>query len=802
MSLQCKICGNEYTNKAFKWCKPCQINYLKRNFINWTSGNENIDEFIKEMQFKINSYYDIIFEWIPYSHFNNIKEISRDDYITIYSAIWYNSPLYYDEHKIGYTRYQFCRYKNVNLKCLDNLQITTNEFLNKVNAYSIKRQDNIRKIYGISQNPNTKDYIMVLEVNSIYCEKCNKKYTDISHKWCKPCQLNYFKSTNFTNWTSGNKKIDQFIQNMQLKIDAYDDIVFEWIPYNQFSNIKKISNDDALYLAIWKDGLLCYDEKINNQENQNKNIALKRLCNPQYIGYYMKLSKVNAYSIKRRDDIRKIYGISQNPHTKDYVMVLEDSYCSKCDEKYTDTSYKWCKPCQLNYFKSNFTNWTSGSKIIDQRIQEMQLKIDSFDDIVFEWIPYNQFDNIKEIYEYGYITIYSAIWEYGTLCYDGDETEYTRKQFNKDKNVTLKLFRNPQTDKFLDQVNAYSIKRRDDILKIYGISQNPHTKDYIMVLEVNSEYCEKCDKKYTDIFHKWCKPCQINYLKSNFTNWTSGSKIIDQRIQEMQLKIDSFDDIVFEWIPYNQFDNIKEICEYEYITIYSAIWKYGSLYYDSDRTEYTKKQFDKNKNVTLKLFCNSQADKFSLKVNANSIKRRDDILKIYGISQNPHTKDYIVVLEVNSKYCEKCDKKYTDMSHKWVKSCQINYLKRNFTNWTSGNESINKFIQMIQLKTDYCNGIVFEWVPYDQFNDITEMVDNHAKVYSAVWKDGPLYYYDNIKEWTKKRNTSTKVILKYLHNSQEINNEFSNEYNTLYGISQDPNTKDYIVIQAENYTIE
>ena len=121
---------------------------------------------------------------------------------------------------------------------------------------------------------------------------------------------------------------------------------------------------------------------------------------------------------------------------------------------------------------------------------------------------------------------------------------------------------------------------------LYGITQNQDTGDYILV------------QSYT----------------INMTTWISGNEKIDDFIQEMQLKIDSFDDIVFEWIPYNQFDNIKEICEYEFITIYSAIWKYGSLYYDSDRTEYTKKQFDKNKNVTLKFFCNSQADKFSLKV--------------------------------------------------------------------------------------------------------------------------------------------------------------------------------------------
>jgi hypothetical protein len=48
---------------------------------------------------------------------------------------------------------------------------------------------------------------------------------------------------NFTNWTSKNEKIDKFIQEMQLKINDYNDIIVEWIPYEQFNNIKKINKD-------------------------------------------------------------------------------------------------------------------------------------------------------------------------------------------------------------------------------------------------------------------------------------------------------------------------------------------------------------------------------------------------------------------------------------------------------------------------------------------------------------------------------------------------------------------------------
>ena len=57
----------------------------------------------------------------------------------------------------------------------------------------------------------------------------------------------------------------------------------------------------------------------------------------------------------------------------------------------------------------------------------------------------------------------------------------------------------------------------------------------------------------------------------------------------MQLKIKNKGDIVFEWIPYNQFDNIEEINKGDFVTVYSAIWKDGPLYYNYDKKEYIRK---------------------------------------------------------------------------------------------------------------------------------------------------------------------------------------------------------------------
>src|ERR1051326_5545371 len=94
---------------------------------------------------------------------------------------------------------------------------------------------------------------------------------------------------------------------------------------------------------------------------------------------------------------------------------------------------------------------TSKNKKIDDLILKMQLKISSYDDKVFEWIPYSQFDNIEEIHKGDIATVYSTIWKDGPLNYDNDSEKYTR---NSDKRVALKCINNSQNtiDEFLSEV--------------------------------------------------------------------------------------------------------------------------------------------------------------------------------------------------------------------------------------------------------------------------------------------------------------------------------------------------------------
>ncbi|GES93472.1 kinase-like domain-containing protein [Rhizophagus clarus] len=869
----CKKCDEQ---SKYEWCKSCQLENLKIYITNETSKNERIDNLIYEMRLEIDELDDLIFEWISYNQLDNIKKLGEENFDKVYSAIWKDGPLNYNINKNKYTRNQN---KKVALKYY-NVDNIINEFFNEQGKkYSIKYIGEVLRIYGISQCPYTKDYIIVFQ--DIYCEKCGRKYTNMIDEWCESCKIDYFKN-HLTS--SGNEKIDNLIYEIQSRVNYNSSIVFEWIPFDQLNDIQKMNNDDfdIVYSAIWKDGPLYFHNREWTRKS-NKMVNLKYLYNSQ--DSIKLLNKVKKDYLISPYRILPIYGISRNPNTGDYFIILPNVYCKRCGEPYEymrNEVYEWCKQCQIHSLKQNFINWTSGNEKIDNLIQNLQLEINERADFIVEWIPYNQFNDIKED---DFNKEYLAIWKDGPLIYNKVKGKYLRSQQNEsvilkfcnsqnpineplnevkadidkyygqtfgisqtpcsksyiivlkkneyneicvkcnekfiggysrlysaiwkngpllhykkkwtrvsNKKVSLKYLHDSQhaINELLDEVKIHSTCL-DSLL--YGISQDPNTKKYIMVFrhEIN---CEKCGVQYlkcNEMNDEWCKECQIKDLKKDFINWTSGNKKIDYLIQEMQLKIDRPDDIIFEWIPYNQFNNIKEIDKEDSATIYSAIWKNDKLLY------YKRKS---NLRVTLKCSQN-----IAMEVKRYSIKRRrheivDNVIFIYGITQNPDTKDYIMVLA--SEYCKKCGLKYTITDEKWCKLCQINYFKKNFISWTSGNAKIDSLIQEMQSKINKPDDVIFEWIPHNQFRNIIEIDrGGFSKIYSAIWKDGPIRY--NLEEYERLNNVT--VALKYLHRSQNISDEFLNEIKgysnkfypgdyilSIIGLSQDPDTKDYIMV--------
>ena len=111
------------------------------------------------------------------------------------------------------------------------------------------------------------------------CGECNEPGT--GEFWCQSCNAKRFKD-NFKNWTSGNKFIDDFIQQSQLDAVHYLTYI-EWIPFEKFKNVKYITKGGfgKIYSAEWPEGYILYWDIENQKWNRwtHRKVALKSLDN-------------------------------------------------------------------------------------------------------------------------------------------------------------------------------------------------------------------------------------------------------------------------------------------------------------------------------------------------------------------------------------------------------------------------------------------------------------------------------------------------------------------------------------------
>ncbi|RHZ44159.1 hypothetical protein Glove_756g15 [Diversispora epigaea] len=123
----------------------------------WSSGNDNIDKIIQESQ--INRGHDL--QWIPYDDFKEIKHIGDGGHGSVYSAKLKNG-IKGDSNffKLDW-RYNLIGHK-VALKEIKDSSCDIAEFLKLVKT--VNDIHFFAKYYGISKNPSTQNYIIVMDL--------------------------------------------------------------------------------------------------------------------------------------------------------------------------------------------------------------------------------------------------------------------------------------------------------------------------------------------------------------------------------------------------------------------------------------------------------------------------------------------------------------------------------------------------------------------------------------------------------------------------------------------------------------
>uniref|UniRef100_U9UPD6 Protein kinase domain-containing protein n=1 Tax=Rhizophagus irregularis (strain DAOM 181602 / DAOM 197198 / MUCL 43194) TaxID=747089 RepID=U9UPD6_RHIID len=317
-------------NKCGKCNYTCTSIHFQRNFKNWISGNNDIDKFIQNTQLSAHNYYNVrnALEWIPYGKLYDIKYITEDNkFGKVYRANWIDGCIYkWNDENQNWIRGDQNMF--VILKILNNSASIT---LNPINKIAVPS-----KVYGITQDPETKNYMVVLEN---ICEKCNKV-----------CNAIHFQNR-FIHWTSGNDDIDKFIQDTQLTAHTYNEEqnALEWIPYDRFYDIKYIAKGGfgKVYKAKWDDHNQNWIRK-----DQNMVVALKSLNNSRNVALEFMNEITLHHKVNLHKRFIKLYGITQDPETENYIMVLDYAENGSL-RNYLDTNYsKLSWSDKINYLHS------------------------------------------------------------------------------------------------------------------------------------------------------------------------------------------------------------------------------------------------------------------------------------------------------------------------------------------------------------------------------------------------------------------------------------------------------------------
>ncbi|CAG8663665.1 2312_t:CDS:10, partial [Cetraspora pellucida] len=149
----CK-CGHKFTD--VEWCNECESENFRRNFNSWTSGDQRLDELIKESQLKATHVSDYI-EWIEHDQLKDIERIGQGGFSTVSSAIWCDGPREEWDEETGQWERAFNT--KVAIKYLVTSELDASIVLNEAKLYVCC--DKIIRLYGITRDNVTDTYGLI-----------------------------------------------------------------------------------------------------------------------------------------------------------------------------------------------------------------------------------------------------------------------------------------------------------------------------------------------------------------------------------------------------------------------------------------------------------------------------------------------------------------------------------------------------------------------------------------------------------------------------------------------------------------
>src|SRR5687768_5923432 len=79
----CSYCSKPFSEEL--WCKNCDP---FRIIEGWTSGNLNVDKFIKDIMYNAGEDHDSLIEWVPFDRFIDIEQVGEGGFSKVYIVTW------------------------------------------------------------------------------------------------------------------------------------------------------------------------------------------------------------------------------------------------------------------------------------------------------------------------------------------------------------------------------------------------------------------------------------------------------------------------------------------------------------------------------------------------------------------------------------------------------------------------------------------------------------------------------------------------------------------------------------------
>ncbi|CAB4403442.1 unnamed protein product [Rhizophagus irregularis] len=217
--------------------------------------------------------------------------------------------------------------------------------------------------------------------------------------------------------------------------------------------------------------------------------------------------------------------------------------------------------------------------------------------------------------------------------------------------------------------NSLTEEEKTEAIRLQNES---YDRDKILFNSGTRRICENCNQKCLATLY--CEYCVQNYLKSNFSNWTSGNNVIDNLIKNCQMET-LRPNVIIEWIPFNNLENIKYLTKGGFSEIYTADWIDGR-YYEWDSKEQQLIRFGTFA-VILKELKNvenaSQSWFEEAKSHLTLCNKYTGIVQCFGLTQNPSNRNYLLVMRKHNLNL----REYLQQNHNqltWNERIKITFL--------------------------------------------------------------------------------------------------------------------------------